>query len=395
MTHKKALGVLFLTVFVDLLGFGIIIPLLPFYAEHFSATPFVVTLLMATYSLLQFVFSPIWGRLSDRWGRRPILMVSLGGAAVAYTWFGLAGSLWTVFAARALAGAMGGNIAAAQAYIADVTTPENRARGMGMIGAAFGLGFIFGPALGGVLAGGDIHALNFALPAFVAAGLSLLALVFAALALPESLDPQLRQRAKNSARQGRLASLLEAAKQGQVGLVIGLFFLVTFAFSGMESTFAMWSERQFSWGPQQNGYLFAFAGVMGALIQGVFIGRLTRRFGEVNLLKQGALALALGLFLVPLSSQLSLLILAMVLMAYGLGVSNPSLNSLVSRKTSAERQGSALGLTQSASSLARIVGPVWAGMSFSAWGRAWPFFSGALVMLVVWALSLTKLRLKT
>lgn len=387
MNDRKALFVLFLTVFIDLLGFGIIIPLLPFYAERFGAEPHVVTLLMAIYSLMQFLFAPLWGTWSDRWGRRPVLLLSLAGNAVGYVWFGLANALWALFAVRAFAGMMAGNIAAAQAYIADVTPPEGRAKGMGLIGAAFGLGFIFGPALGGVLAGGDPTRPLVLVPALTAAGLSTLALGFALVALPESLSPELRAAARGRARRSRFGTLAEVWGRPGLGLLIVLFFLVTFAFAGMESTFALWSERTFGWGARQNGYLFAFVGILGALIQGGLVGPLNRRFGEVRLLRQGAAALAVGLALIPFSTHLAVLVGAMALLAYGVGVGNPALNSLLSRSAHAEEQGKVLGASQSASSLARILGPAWAGTSFSAFGRAAPFLSGACVTGIVWLLS--------
>lgn len=381
MENKRALGILFFIVFIDLVGFGIIIPLLPFYAERYGAEPYLVTLLMAIYSFFQFLFAPLWGRLSDRWGRRPILILTLGGLAAAYVGFAFAGALWVLFAVRALAGAMAGNIATAQAYIADVTTREKRAQGMGLIGAAFGLGFTVGPAIGGLLAGSDPAQLNVQLPALTAAVLSLLAAVFAVVALPESLSAE--QRAQPAGRTGRLTQLTMALRQPQVGLLIGLFFLQTFAFSGMESTFALWSERQFGWGPQQNGYVFAFTGVLGAIIQGGLIGRLSARFGEHNLLKQGAGALVVGFAAMPLATHFGALLVAVGVMAYGLSVLTPSLNSLISKNAPQSSQGQTFGLTQSASSLARILGPIWAGVLFSALGRAWPFYSGALLMSVL------------
>jgi DHA1 family tetracycline resistance protein-like MFS transporter len=388
MKRLNALVAIFLTIFVDLVGFGVIVPLLPFYGEHFHAAPDLVTLLMAIYSFTQFLFAPFWGRLSDRYGRKPVLMASLAGIALSYVWLGFADALWQLFAARALAGAMAGNIAAAQAYIADVTPPEKRAQGMGLIGAAFGLGFIFGPAIGGLLGGADPAHPHFLAPALTSAGLSLAALLFATLALDESLDPAARAALAGRPRPARLAALGAALRDRELGLSVLLLFLTTFVFAGMEATFAMWSERMFGWGATQNGYVFAYTGVLAALVQGGLIRRLAARFGERRLILQGAVALGLGLLLIPFSGSLALLLLAMALLAYGAGVSNPSLSSLVSLAAKAESRGTTLGVSQSAASLARILGPALAGASFWLLGRDSPFLLGATIMLAVVLLAL-------
>src|SRR6266851_391361 len=238
--------ILFLIVFVDLVGFGLIIPLLPFYAERFGASPQQVTILMAVYSLMAMLAAPLWGRLSDRIGRRPVLMASMLAAALAYLWLGLASALWMLFAARAFAGACAGNIAAAQAYIADVTPPERRARGMGLIGAAFGLGFIIGPALGGLIAGNDPATADIATPAWIAASLSTLALCGVLLLLPESLPVGARAR---TAARSRIGAVMGVLNRPVLSRLILVFFLVILAFAGMESTFALWAMGEFSWGP--------------------------------------------------------------------------------------------------------------------------------------------------
>ncbi len=286
MKKISPLAAIFLTVFVDLVGFGIIVPLLPFYAEHFHASVETVTLLMAIYSLMQFFSAPLWGALSDRHGRKPVLLVSLAGIGLSYLWLAFAHSLWALFAARALAGIMAGNIAAAQAYIADVTPPEKRAQGMGLIGAAFGLGFILGPAIGGLLGGTDPATPRFLGPGLAAAGLSFLALIFAVVALKESLDPAHRTMAGHRPL-SRFSALAAGLGDPQLRLTVILLFLVTFVFAGMESTFALWSERAFGWGPAQNGYVFAYTGVLAALVQGGLIRRLAARFGESHLVVQG------------------------------------------------------------------------------------------------------------
>jgi len=384
--------ILFFIVFIDLVGFGIIIPLLPFYGEFHQATPATVGLLMATYSFTQFLAAPFWGRLSDRVGRRPVLLVSLAGAAVAYLWLGFAESLWMLFAARAVGGFMAGNISTAFAYVADVTRREDRAKGMGMIGAAFGLGFIAGPAIGGLLAGPDpVHA-NFHAPAFAAAAMSTTALLLALATLKESLAADIRRRLSETPRQTRLAMFRAALKRPNVGLLIGLMFLATFVFAGLESTFAMWSRRQFGWGPEQNGYLFAFVGLLSAAIQGGLIGPLSRRFGEARLIIQGAAALAVGVLLIPFSHGLPLLLVAMAVAGYGFSVISPSLSSLISLQVGDDQQGGIMGVSRSAATMARFLGPAWAGVLFETLGRDWPYFAGAAVMVVVVGLGLAALK---
>lgn len=385
--------VLFLIVFVDLVGFGVIIPLLPFFGEHFGATPAQVGLLMAAYSFSQFIAAPLWGRLSDRIGRRPVLLASLVGSVGAYIWLGFADTLWMLFAARLAAGAMAGNISAAFAYVADVTEPSNRAKGMGMIGAAFGLGFIFGPAIGGSLAGSDPLTADYQTPSLVAAALSGLALVLTTLMLKESLSPAIRARQAAIPAVTRWRRFRTAIVQPSVALLLAISFLATFVFSGMETTFAMWSHRSFGWGPEQNGYLFAFVGLISAAIQGGLIGRLAKRFGEGRLVVLGATALALGMLTIPFSTTLIPLLVAMVIVAFGFSLLSPSLNSLISLRVGADLQGGTMGVARSITTLARVMGPGWAGALFYFIGKDWPFLGGTIVMALVVLLSLYSLRM--
>jgi DHA1 family tetracycline resistance protein-like MFS transporter len=380
--------ILFAIVLTDLIGFGIVIPLLPFYGERFGANPQMVTLLMATYSFFQLFMAPLWGRLSDQYGRRPILLVSLAGSVASYLWLGFADALWMLFAARAVQGACAGNIAAAQAYIADVTTPENRAKGMGLIGAAFGFGFIIGPALGGMLAGPDPAAPNVAAPAFLGAGLSALAFIGTVIFLKESLSPD----ARNFARKSRLAAIGGMLRRPSLRFLILVFFIIIFAFAGMETTFALWASRQFGWGPQQIGYVFAYVGVLGAVIQGGLIGRLTKRFGEERLLIAGTSAIVLGLIGIPLSTQVAILLIATACLSIGMGLTQPSINSLISRQAAMHEQGEIMGAAQSAGSLARILGPAIAGFLFITFSRDAPYVAGAVLMAMVVLLSLRLLR---
>lgn len=388
--------VLFLVVVIDLIGFGIIIPLLPFFAEHYQASPFQVGLLMAVYSLTQFVAAPFWGRLSDRIGRRPVLLFSLAGAILAYLWLGVAEELWALFAARAVGGFMAGNISAAFAYVADITTRETRAKGMGMIGAAFALGFTIGPAIGGILAGSDPHNADFQSPAFAAAGLSAFALILGIFTLKESLSDEIKKRIAEKPKEIQSKQFQIALKKPNIRLLLLLSFLAVFAFAGIEATFALWSRRQYGWGPEQNGYLFALIGFSGALLQGGLIGRMSKRFGEANLIVQGSIALALGIGLIPFATELWMLIIVMLIAVYGFSVISPSLNSLISLETNEEDQGGMMGVARSATTLARVGGPAWAGTLFSVLGMNWPYFGGACIMAVVIVISLRILpRLKS
>jgi len=374
---------LFLIVFVDLVGFGLVIPLLPFYALRFAASPQQVTVLLAIYSLMQLFTAPLWGRLSDRVGRRPVLMVSMAASMLAYLWIGSATALWMLYAARGLAGACAGNIAAAHAYIADITKPEDRAKGMGLIGAAFGLGFIIGPALGGLLAGNNPQTADVETPAWVGAGLSFTALLGVALLLRESL-PAERQGGEPPSH-SRLVATLNVLQRPALSSLISIFFLVILAFSGMESTFALWAIEQFRWGPQQVGYVFAYVGILSAILQGGLIGRLTRLYGERRLLFSGLAAIAVGLLILPFAYRVSFLAPAVSALAIGMGLTQPSLNSLISRQAGSREQGEVLGVSQSVGSLSRVLGPAAAGFFFGEFGHNAAFFWGAaLVVGALW-----------
>jgi MFS transporter, DHA1 family, tetracycline resistance protein len=378
---KAAMLIMLLVVFTDLVGFGVVIPLLPFYGQHFGASPLTVTMLLATFSGLQLIAAPLWGRLSDRVGRRPIVLISTATSVIAYAWLASADALWMLFAARALQGISAGNISVAQAYIADVTKPENRAKGMGMMGAALGLGFIVGPAIGGQLAGGDPTALTVALPAYAAAGFSALALVLAAILLKESLPAARRAEAARN-RPGRIAQIRDAFARPNLRLLMILFFTTTFAFAGMETTFALWAYARFDWGPRQVGELFAMVGIVLVLIQGGLIGRLTQRFGEARMLLTGTITIGLGLALLAAAMMPLVGIAACCLLALGMGMAQPSTSSLISREASATEQGSVLGVNQSVGSLARLLGPAVAGTAFTYGGPSAPYIVGAALMVM-------------
>jgi MFS family permease len=379
------MAILFFIVLIDLIGFGLVIPLLPFYAVRFGATAPEVTWLLATYSLMQLVAAPLWGRLSDRIGRRPVLMASMLASTIAYLWLGAATDLWMLFAARALAGAGAGNIAAAQAYIADITKPEERAHGMGMIGAAFGLGFIFGPALGGFLAGNNPATANLVAPAWLAAGLSFLALCGVLFVLRESHPLERRGQAPP---QSRISLIFAALRRPVVSRLIVIFFLVILAFAAMESIFALWALRQLDWGPEKVGYVFAYLGLLSAVMQGGLTRRLTKRYGEERLLLCGLVLLAIGLVIVPFARDLTVLGVAFAVLAIGLGLVQPALNSLISRRAGGSEQGQVLGVTQSVGSLARVIGPPLAGYLFADLSHSSPFLWGAVLVAIAFVLAL-------
>jgi DHA1 family tetracycline resistance protein-like MFS transporter len=353
---RSPLLVIFITVFIDLVGFGIVIPVLPYYAEgtRFGATPREVGLLFASYSIMQLVFAPVLGRLSDKYGRRPVLLVSILGTCVGFLILGFATTLWMLFLGRIIDGISGGNISTAQAYIADVTTKENRAKGMGLIGAAFGLGFVFGPAIGGILSRWGIN-----VPFLFAGGLAFANAILLYFTLPETVTPD--HPARVSAASGRAwRQLINSLRQPRLGFVLTIYFLSIVAFSIMTTSFSLFMMFRLGYDAWHNGWIFAFVGVISAIIQGGLIGKLVKRFGEPVLVIIGGLLFSASLFVIPfVGPATGLLGILSIGVAFSIGnaLSAPSLTSLASKSASAGEQGTVLGVTQSVSSLARAVGP--------------------------------------
>jgi len=404
MNRKPSLLVVFLTVFIDLVGFGIVVPLVPIFSRHYGASGFVIGAIIASFSAMQFIFSPIWGRLSDRHGRRPILLISTAGAALSYVLFAIGSgfenhtaALWALLVSRMAAGICGGNITVAQAYIADITPPENRSKRMGLIGMAFGLGFIFGPAISGIA----LHFFGSTGPGWAAAGLCAANFVLAFCILAESL----KSDSGHAAQRPHFAQWGHTLAQPKIGLLILIFFLATFAFSCFESTLPLLVSDNFNLGivldetkPATTVIsLFVFCGLIGAFIQGGAIGRLVKMFGEPKLIALSLFLTGISLILLPYikgDGQLKWLavlrasdwqwikmLLALALLSIGSGLTRPPLFGLLSNLTPANEQGATIGVAQSAGALARIVGPLFAAILYL---RIAPFpyvFCGGLSIL--------------
>ncbi|HZB43636.1 MAG TPA: MFS transporter [Pyrinomonadaceae bacterium] len=354
--NRSPLLVILVTVFIDLVGFGIVIPVLPYYLKNFNASPRALGLLFASYSAMQLIFSPILGRLSDKYGRRPVLLVSLIGTGIGFAVMGAATTLWMLFAGRIFSGITGGNISTAQAYIADVTAPEDRAKGMGMFGAAFGLGFIFGPALGGILSQWHISA-----PFYFASALAFANAVLLYFTLPETVT------ADHPARQVQRgwSHFFRQLRHRRLAVVLAIYFLFVFSFSIMTTDFTYFTMYRFDYDATHNGYLFAYIGILAAVVQGALIGRLVKRYGELPLVLVGALLLTAGLvvlpFVGPAAGGLLGLLGVMTAFSFGNSFATPTLTSLASKSVGAAEQGGVMGATQSAASLARTVGPTIGG----------------------------------
>jgi MFS family permease len=383
---RSPLFVLFLTVFIDMVGFGIIIPILPLYAERFHATPIAIGWLTGIYSGMQIIFTPILGKLSDRFGRRPVLMVSIAGTAVGFALMGMAAALPLLFAARILAGITGGNISIPQAYIADVTAPENRSRSMGMIGAAFGLGFTFGPMIGGILS-----RISYSAPFFFAAGLAVANAVLVYFILPESLPREHRAKPHEDAP---IAEVFRHGRGWMFAIVVATYFFLIAGFAIMTTLFALFTEKRFGYDARANGYLFGFIGILTVVVQGGLIGRMIKTFGEVTLARLGLLLTAASLALLPFSSNLTLLLLVCAGLSFGTGFASPPLSGLASQLIERSWQGRALGVMQSAGSTGRLLGPLLGGWLLmldlpkpvTQYGRT-PFLMGALLCLTGAALA--------
>lgn len=368
--------ILFATVFFDLLGFGIVIPFLPMYAARLSIGAGAIGLILSAYSIMQFVFAPLLGRLSDRIGRRPIIMLGLFGSSLSYLIYGFTDSFAGLLISRAVHGACAATISTAQAYVADTTEESKRAHAMGVIGAAFGLGFVLGPAVGGLLG-----AVSLRTPVLFAAALTFANLIFAAIWLPESRDPKVTARSVSAWPRARWRRGLppRLARHRALARLFVIAFLMTFAIAGLEATFALTVPAVYGYAAAGVGGLLAFAGLVQAIAQGYLVGKLVPRTGEARLMVAGAAALTLGL--APLGSWSSHFALygMLVLIASGYGFGTTAVATLISRRTGRELQGEALGLNQSVLSLARIMGPIAGGMIYQVMGPAAPYLGGAVM----------------
>ncbi len=384
---RSTLPIVFLIVFVDLLGFGIIIPVLPFYAKHFGHGPTSYGLLLGGYSLMQFLFNPLWGRLSDRIGRRPVVLISVAGSIVGFTLFGMAGSFAMLAFARLLAGIMNSNVAAAQSMVADVTPEGGRAKALGLVGAAFGMGFVLGPAIGGVMS-----RFGYSAPAYLAAGLAAMNFVLALRLLPET-NPAHR---RTSGPALTFARWKDTVARPDVGNLVLIFFVSTFAYSIITTALPYILLENFhvslEKAGEKTGYLFFFVGVVITITQGGLIRPLLKVLPEGWLVVSGCFLMFVALVMLPYSLTLALLLVALALLALGNGLSQPSLNSLLSRRTSSADQGLVLGSAQSMNSLGRFLGPIWGGFMYDQWGAHATFLSGGAFMCVAFLISLSALR---
>lgn len=376
---------IFLTVFIDMLGVGILIPVSPFLVQQYRNDALTVGLLSVSYSVFQFLAGPALGVLSDRFGRRPVLLLSLFGTAVGYFVFGFAGSLIVLFLARILDGITGANISTAQAYIADISKPEDRSKNFGLIGAAFGLGFIIGPALGGLFSQISLQA-----PAFFAGGLSLFNVALGYFILPESLPAERRDSSPITlARLNPFGSLTRAFAVPSTATLLLATFAFNFAFAGLQSNFSLFTFSRFGWGPGENAVLFAFLGVIGVIMQGMLVRRMVPRFGDRKLAIVGLALQALMYAALAFAPQAWMLYPVVGLISAGSAISTPTLTGMVSNTVSFREQGMILGVTQSVNSLTRVFGPLWAGAAFDYISPTAPYWTGAIWIVAALLIVLT------
>ncbi len=378
---NRPLAAIFLVVFIDLLGFSFILPLLPYYAATFGASPFVVGLLTASYAAAQFFGAPVLGRLSDRFGRKPVLLISIGGTFLGFMLLGVANTLLVLFISRILDGLTGGNISVAQAYISDVTDASNRAKGLGMIGAAFGLGFIFGPALGGFLS-----QWGYTVPAFAAAGLSLINLALVSLWLPKSLTPQKRiELAAGPARPPfTFQAMLQSLRRPIIGPLLHTRFFFGLAFSMFQTIFALYAQYRFNLTVEETAYILTYVGVLSVLTQGVLIGRLTKRFSENTLILVSTAVMALSLLGWAFSPSVLTLLIILLPTAVSGGVLNTVINSAATKAVPASEIGGILGISSSLESITRVIAPSLGGLMLGRLGTSAPgIFGFAILALLV------------
>lgn len=374
METKKVLPILFLVMFLVMVGFGIIIPVLPFYAEEIGASPAELGWLMAVYSLMQLLFAPMWGRISDRIGRKPVIAIGIAGLSLSFFITALSTELWMLFAARIIGGLLSSaNMPTVMAYVADITSEENRGKGMGIIGAATGLGFIFGPAIGGMFS-----KMSLTMPFYIAGTVSALTLILVLAILKESLTEENRnQHARNKAS-------MWSAFSGSVSILFLLQLFISLSLSGLEATFAYFAAKRAGLGTVQLGYIFMIMGLASAIVQGGLIGRLTKRFGEGTVIQGGIIVSAIGFASILLVNSFSTAALFLTIFGVGNGVIRPTVSALITKK-SMTGHGSSTGLLSSFDSLGRIIGPPLGGWLFSVQAGL-PYISGAILSIIAFVL---------
>lgn len=384
---KASLPLLFSVVFMDMVGFGFVIPLIPDYIKKFGGSPALVGLLMAVYALGQFIAAPIVGRLSDRFGRKPLFLFSIGGTFLSLLILGFANTLWVVFAARLLDGLTGGNITVAQSYIVDVTDDKNRARGLGLIGMAFGLGFILGPLFGGLLSRWGLS-----VPAFVAAGMAFLNLMLISFVLPESLSEETRRSAATNPRRSfSLNALLSTLKRQGTGIVLVMVLFYSFAFTLFESLFALFAAERLGLDTQARGWLLAYVGILVAFVQGGGVGILVKRFDERILVAVAVSVAAVSLLVYAFTSSVLMLVIVLLPLSIASGIGSTLLRSLLSKSVPRELSGGTMGLSSSIESMNRILAPLLGSLLFAAVGAWAPGVLSAILAGVAALLAWQKL----
>jgi DHA1 family tetracycline resistance protein-like MFS transporter len=374
---RRALAVLFAIVFINLVGFGLVVPLLPFFGDSLNAEAWQVALMFSAYSVGQFFAEPFWGRLSDRIGRKPVLLITVAANAVGYLMLAFVPNIWLAIAVRLFTGLGAGNVSTVQGYVADVTPPEKRAGRMGLIGAAFGAGFIAGPGLSGLLVQEDMGRLGYQLPIFAACGLALLATLGVVFFLKESLV----RSATLPERTPFLGGVRDAAADPVISRVILVTLIYMAGFSGMESTFGLWTGARYDWGAREVAFAFMTVGIVSVICQTSMTGRLARRFGESRVLAAGCLLFGCGLMGQIFSPGAWFVTIAMIIGGVGMAMTMPNISAMISRASPPDRQGAMLGLNMAASSSGRILGPIVAGAMFSGLGHDWPLAVGAVLMI--------------
>ena len=386
-SNKKNILILFFTLVIVMMGFGMIIPILPFYVKEFGAGGSAMGALMAAYAVMQFLFSPVWGSLSDRYGRKPLLLLGLAGNAFAMVLSGLSTELWMLIASRALAGMLSSaTLPTAMAFVGDSTAEEDRGGGMGMMGAAMGVGMVLGPGMGGWLAEGSLS-----MPFYIAAGLSLLAMLGIIFFLPESLPPEKRKRGEGSGIRGPQFQEMWQALFSPIGILLLLAFLLSFGMTNFESIFGLYALEKFAYGPREVGTVLTVIGILSAVMQGGLTGPLTKRWGETAVIRASLLGSSIGFLIMLAAFNYATILLTVGLFIISVAMLRPSVAALTSRRAGEIGQGTAMGLNNSFMSLGRIVGPLWAGMIFD-FHLYMPYISGAVIMFIGFVVSMAWLK---